>query len=435
MQNGLMLIAITIIFILAAGTTCFALSADEAIAIVSVQNNYLLTGEKATAAKNTVTYKGTEYIIVAAKKGETVACYIPVNTKTSQVASMDIEVRDLVKTTIVYTKISELRENTTPANWLLGYTTKNYFFDLTTDFSQMTGSLITVKTELEKINTIEATDLATIAENTAQRLELISEESKKIAEQTEEGRIFEEKYLTNPDTNQTNKYETKYSELFAALEEYKKDFDTIQKAINELNTGIGALETTTIEQKRSLQSLLALPTNPRKLPSFFSQTDQLRTIIENIFTQAKNSDSYATTLASRKTRNEAWRIMYGQNEKLIKIDSSFATLEKAAETILSEDNIELWKNQNAVDELTANWNAAKTRFNNSEFEKAKEFAKKAETNVQQIIDEGLLPTEQPINQGLITNVIIALAILLVGLFIYEKYAKKKKNKEEEYDEP
>jgi hypothetical protein len=106
MQNGLMLIAITIIFILAAGTTCFALSADEAIAIVSVQNNYLLTGEKATAAKNTVTYKGTEYIIVAAKKGETVACYIPVNTKTSQVASMDIEVRDLVKTTIVYTKIS-----------------------------------------------------------------------------------------------------------------------------------------------------------------------------------------------------------------------------------------------------------------------------------------------------------------------------------------
>jgi glycosylphosphatidylinositol transamidase (GPIT) subunit GPI8 len=177
-----------------------------------------------------------------------------------------------------------------------------------------------------------------------------------------------------------------------------------------------------------------VPVNARKLPTFFSQTDQLRATIETTFNEAKNSDTYAATLDSRRIRNEAWKEMYARNEELLKIDKSFQTLEKAANSILAEDVIDLWVNKDAVDALQANWSGAVSRYNNAEYEKAKEFAIKAQKSVKLIIDDGVTPIKDT-SQEIIVQIIIVLVVIVIGVFVFENFYLKKKKKPEDYNEP
>jgi hypothetical protein len=70
------------LFLLLTTTLVQAISPDEAIALTTTQNNYILSGETASVAKELIQYKGTKYIVVAATKGNTVNCYIPINSST-----------------------------------------------------------------------------------------------------------------------------------------------------------------------------------------------------------------------------------------------------------------------------------------------------------------------------------------------------------------
>ena len=429
---------IALIALLALSLNAGALSADEAVALISVKNNYLMNGETPTVAKELITYQSNKYLIGATKKGDTITCYIPIKESTGTIAIMPVEIREIIKTSIAYIKINELKNNTTPANWLFSYSTKSMFYNLTKDFTEKSSALTTVKTELEKLNLNETTTLIQKAQNAKQSLDTLAKNSTALAEQVEEGRIYEEKFLNNPDTNQLQKYTANYTELFEAITEYKKKFDSLDQTLSQLSQGIGALETNklTIDQKRSLQSLLTLPTNTRSLPSFFSQTDQMRTLIEAAFNEAKNSDNYATTLEARRTRNEAWLAIYGTNNTLMKIDPSFQTLEKTVNYILEENTKPKWKNTEARDALESGWNNAIARFNNSEYEKAKEYALTVQKKVPLIIDDGLIPEEPLVNDGLIIKIIVGLIIVFAIIFAYEKYVKKKKTKQgEEYENP
>ena len=421
--------------LLALSITVNALSPDEAVAIVSIQNNYLMDGESTSVAKEMIQYKGARYVVVAATKNGIVNCYIPINDSTGEVAKLDLEIREIIRTTIIYSKMNELNQSIAAANWPLSYYTKSTFFYLGKDFATMKNSILTVKTELEKVNVSQ-----TIIDKTTSiqgKIDDLVKESNSLAEQIDAGRTYEQNFFNSPDSNKTTKYENYYKAYFIAVTNYKTSYDELESQLNELSQAIASLETEelTIDQKRSLQSLLSTPTNARKLSSFFGTTDQMRTTIESVFNTAKNSENFATTLASREIRNLAWNEMYGRSETLIKIDKSFETLEIAANAILSAENKDQWEDQAAVDGLTANWNSAKSRYNNAEYEKAKEYALKAQKNVGQVITGGV---KQNVNN---TNdyVMIAVGILvvaLVGLFAYENfYLKKKKKKEEDFNEP
>ena|GEM_PF-1070559 len=438
-------LALLLLLLLILSTIVGALSSDEAISLVSVKNNYLSSGETATTAKDLISYLGNEYIVVATMKDNTVTCYIPIKNSTSEIASMDVEIREIIKTTIAYSKMTELRDSTTPANWPFSYSTKNFFYDLSNDFTSLANDLLGTQTVLNGIGTAEAKTLAQKVGFAKTDAENLSDKAKALSTQIENGRIFEDNYLSGPDTNKTGKYETNYKNFFTNVTELKTSFIELEQTINEINQGVSTLDPSklTTEQQKTYQILLTkVPiaiskgtrTNPGKLDSFFSTTDQLRTMIESVFNDSKNSEGYATTLGSRKIRNEAWQKLYGTNATMIKIDPSFTTLQKAATAILSAENVNLWKAQDAVDELKINWNGAEQRYNNSEYSKAKEFGLKAEKNVASIIDQGLKPIESAIDQDLIIKIVGALILLLVGLFIFEKYKEKKKKKEDEYNE-
>jgi len=424
-----------------------SLSQDEAIAIVSVKNNYLMSGESASVVNQMITYQGQKYVVVAAKSGDSITAYIPLKNSDGNIASFDLEIREVIKTTIIYTNMTELKGNTTTANWPFSYSTKNFFYDLGNDFIGLMNDALSVQTLLNAIGTTEAKTIASKADLVQAHAESLSEQSKDLSNQIDAGMKYETSFLGTLDTNAAAKYETNYKSFFTSVTSYKEDFVGLGNEINQLNQSISSLDPSkmTAEQQRSYQLLLtkapiamskSTRPNPAKLDSFFSTNDQLRTLIENVFSESKNSDNFASTLEARKTRNEAWKVMYGTNDILLKIDSSFDTLENAAEAILSTNNKELWADEDAVDGLQANWSAAKTRYNNSEYEKAKDFALKAQKNVKQVIDGGLKSTQDNSGQDLIIKVIAGLIIIVIALFVFENFIMKKKKKpEEEYAEP
>jgi hypothetical protein len=428
------LIAIVLLTLLVLSINTNAISPDEAVAIVSIQNNYLMNGETTSVAKELIQYKTTKYIVVAAGKNSVINCYIPINESSGEIAKLDLEIREIIRTTIIYSKMNELNQSIAAANWPLSYYTKNTFYDLAKDFATMKNSILTVKTELEKISAPQTTITKTT--DIQSKIDELISKSNDLAEQIELGRTYEQNFFNSPDSNETVKYENYYKNYFTAITNYKTSFNELESQLTQLSQAIASLETEelTIDQKRSLQSILVTPTNARKLPSFFGTTDQLRTTIESVFNTSKNSENFATTLASREVRNSAWKEMYGRNEALLKIDKSFETLELAANAILSTENKDQWIEQTAVDGLTANWTSAKSRYNNAEYEKAKDYAIKAQKNIGQVIEGGVKQNTNNTND----YIPIALGILiiaLVGLFIYENFYLKKKKKKEDFDEP
>ncbi len=424
-----------LILLISAGA--LALSSDEAITLVSVTNNFLMTGETPNVVKQSITYQKEPYTMVVLTKGSSATCYIPIKNSDQTIASKDIEIRELIKATIVLTNMTDVKNSTSTANWLFSYSTKSFFYDLSNDFTQMVGSLVTVQTELDKLDTADSRKLADKAEDTKNMITQLATKSKNMAQEVETGRLYEEEFLSNPDTNEVTKYQTNYNNLFTHISEYKVNYTAIEKNLNELNQGIGSLQIQnfTVDQKSSLQSLLSTPVNARRLSSFFNQTDQIRTLIDNVFNLANGASAYSTTLEGRKTRNEAWLVIYGTNSELMKIDPSFVTLKEAANTVLSTDYVDLWKDQAAVSGLKTNWAGAENRYNNAEYTKAKDFATKAITNIKQIMNAGPVEIEPDNGQDIIINVIIGLVVLVVVLFVYEKYFAKKKKAEEEFNEP
>lgn len=410
-----------------------AISADEAIALTTIQNNYVLSGESASVAKELIQYKANKYIIVAATKGNTVNCYIPINNSIGEIANMDLEIREIIKTTIIYTKMNELNQSITASDWPLSYSTKNTFYDLAKEFTDTKNNVLMTRTELERIKANTA--IITKAKNLESKIEEITRESNNLVNQIEEGRNYETNFLSTPDTNKITKYENYYKNYFESINDYKNSYNEFEAKFNDLIQSIAINEDITIEDKRNLQTTLSLPKSSGKLPTFFGTTDQLRTTIESVFNASKNSENYATTLKSREVRNSAWKEMYGRNEALLKVDKSFETLELAANAILSNENINEWENEDGVDALKSNWNSAKSRFNNAEYEKAKDYALKAQKNVEQIIQDGIKVNEDNTN-NYIMIILGIMIVALIGLFAYENiYLKKKKKKQEEYDEP
>lgn len=434
MQNNKIALFFVLLITAILAPTVLALSADEALAIVSVQNNYILLGESASVAKAPITYKNNDYTIVAAIKNSEPQAYIPIKNSTSEIAAQDLEVRELIKTTIVYTKASALSQSTATADWPFSYSTKSYLSDLSEDFKKLANSLTSVSVELDSLTEQEAKTLSAKALTLKTMSEGLQAKSLNASGEIEAAMAFEQNYFNKPDTNKTIAYENYYSSYFANIAEIKSSYTELDAGLNELSQGIAALQSSglTAQQKSGLQAIIQAPINARRLPNFLSQTDQIRTLIEKIFNDAKNSESYASTLKTRITRNEAWIIIYGNNEELIKLDKSFTNLSAAAEAVLLSDNVDYWSNQDAVEALKTNWTNAKTKFENAEYTKAKEYAAKATQQVKLIIADGVI--SNPNNtQDLLVKGIIGIAIAAIAIILLKHFLKKKKP--EEYNEP
>jgi len=438
LKNNLSIQAILLFLIIILAQSVIALSPDEVMVFVS-NNGYTILGEQVGIQEPIVMIKnsGVDYWVVAIMKDNTVNLYIPVNNSNSKVEEGDVSLRKLLETNIIITKITQLKNSSYGLNWPLSYSTRSTFDGLSKDFSEMAPLLTVVSTKMKEISTSDSLKLELLSNDIKGSIEELSSLGKKIAEDNDTARIFEEKYLLNPDTNQTSKYKKYFEDYFESVESYYTKYSDLESNINSLKQGIASLPTDLVSQtdKDGLINYLKLPTTTGKLPSFFSQTNQLKTAIDTVFNSSLNLEGMVLNLKTRITRNNTWKIIYGANSKITKINSSFNSLYDAAETILKEDNVNYWIDQENVELLKINWNQTKTRFDSQDYSRALDAANKSEKNIIPILEKGF-PQAEESNDDLIIQIIALLVIILIIIFAYENfYLKKKKLKEEDFDDP
>lgn len=420
-----------------------ALSPDEAITLVSKTNNYLLDNETAGILSPQLMIKNSseDYWIVVAMKDSTPSVYIPVSNKTENVAEGEVTIRNLIETEIVLTKIKQLKDSSYGLNWPFSYNNRAMFDGLANDMQNMAPKVQIVQSTMADVGSSESRQLELLAKDTAELITKFSNANITIAENTDVSRSLEDKYLNTPDTNLTSKYKSEFDNYYSSLDTYKTDYSKIESNLNALKQGIAALQTDKLTQtdKDGLINYLKLPTTVGKLPSFFSQTNQTKTATDSVFSASKNIEGFVLNLSTRKVRNTTWLMLFGSNVKITKVNKSFYSLSEASEAILAADNVDLWEDTASVTALKTNWAQTKTRYANQEYDKAQEFAKKAETNVLDILEKGIMATENNTNNDLINGAIIVLIILVVGLYVYDKFIVKKKKEGEEnagqYNEP
>ncbi len=421
-----------LLILLVVAVNVIAMSPEEATNLVSKTNNYLLNGEQVAilSPQVMILYKGTEYWVVAGMSGNNANVYIPVNNSIGEVANGAIEIRDLIGTNIVLNRLNELKGNYSVGDWPFSYPNKTRFYDLERAFSDKSPSLVTIQSDLDQVS--GASSLVSQAEDVESAMISLSEDSKELAEKINEGIEFEKVYFTKPDTNQTRSYEKIFEEYFELIETYKINYNELNSSLTSLKNNIAAFQSGEVssEQKNFYIGLLAMPQETAPLNNVFSISDQTKTLVEEVFSSSKNIENLVLNLETRKERNEAWKILYAPDAEINKLNSSFSSLSDAAEAILAEDNIGFWKDQDTVSALKTNWKQATTKYGNGVYISAKSFGADAKKNVKKILEEGTIEEEEGVPQELIINAIIILIVVIVGLFLFEKFYLNKKKENE-----
>ena len=437
---GLLFIALLALSMLA--LTACAMSPNEAVTYVSKTNNFLLDTESAAivAPQVMISYSGKDYWVVSGLIDSNPSIYVPVSNSTQTVASGAIEARELIKTEIVLTRINAQRSSFPVGDWPFSYATKTMFYDLESKFGDMSPMVTSVATDLTGASGTNAKALASTATNLATEIGQFATLCKSLGDDVETARLFEEKFLTDPDTNKTNKLESYYTSYFDSVDSFISTYNDLTSSVTSLRKSIAELSTTELDstKRNSMLSSLTMPSSAAKIPSFSSNTQQIRTIIEGIFNASNGVEPLVANLNTRILRNVAWNTLYGTDAKITAANPSFNSLSDAAEGILSTDNVDLWKEQATVDELKINWQQAKSRYTSGEYEKASSFAKKAETNAIAILEGGAKDTTSGISQDLVVQIIVGLVVLIAVMFLFDKmYWQKRKakgNEEEDYEQ-
>lgn len=427
-----------LIFLILISVNALAMSASEAADFVTTTNSYLVIGEQAAILdpKTTYTYGENSYWVVVGLKDNSATIYIPINNATAKIADGDLEVRALIETSIVATRMTQLKNSFPVGDWPLSNTMITKFYDLQRALSGKAPILTSIQTTLEQANSTASNTLAQLAEDTQSKLTDLADESSAIASRIEKAKKTEETYLTAPNANDTQTYKTLYDTYFSDIETYSQHYNAIDSAFTSLKQGIAALpmELDSTEKDYMIQSL-SLPDATASLPSLFSKTQETKTLVESIFSSSENVEQLVLELQRRELRNDAWLVMYAQESKLTALNASFTSLSKAAEIILSTDYVDGWKDQESVSALKTNWAQAQAKFNVGEFEKAKSFADKAEVNVEAIINGGVTEKSNELfTQEQLTQIIIALVAIFVVLILVDKLYLKRKKKGYEEDE-
>ncbi|MFA5357473.1 MAG: hypothetical protein WC308_00955 [archaeon] len=410
----------------------FALSSDDVFNLVSLSNNFIKTGESVSAIK--ITDNGIEYWIAIASVDSKPTAYIPIKNTNGEIESSALKARNLIKTAIVKRGIDDLRASYS-LNWNFSTYNKSEFSDAAKEVSGMPAKALTVKTELEKISDNDARKLVTQVDALGTLFGSVANQSDALSKHIEEAMAFEDSFLSKPETGDLAKYEKYHDDFFLAEENLKNDYSELNTKISDIQNGISALKSLDISTKNMLNSNLDMPVGTRSLDSIFSSSSIIKDQINGVFNSAGSADNFYATLQTRVKMNEAWQLIYNNDAEISKANSQLPTLEKAAQNIFSDDYITSWSAQAEVAQLQTNWKNTETNYNGGRYEEAKLAATKAKKNVLEILKQGIPEAPNGIPQEILIQVIAVLAVVLVALFIADKfYFKKKKEEGEEKNE-
>lgn len=404
----------------------FAISSNEAVNFVVKENSFLLEGENFQSPVSPLRDSKGSYWVIPVLSGGEIVTYFPVKENSKELSVSRATNRDLFKAADFLRElgIEKSRVSAAPSvDWVF---TPSY----TLVFNTLSLSL---NSEVFQVNTIASTlndsQVNQRAGDLKERLSKMSEKSTNISLFINDAVKAESSFNSDPAVVKVNDLKEKFSAVFSELSSLNEMALSYRTEINKLKELI-SVSGEDASTKTYLILLADPPPEFNSIGNYVLDATEVSSGLESVYARVdSHQDALLDTFDSRLERNTVFNLLYSENEVVLgSTDKKFSSLKVLVDFILLEQNRPYWNAKSSLAVVESDWDSAQKAFNQGSYQDAEFSAKKALSEALKVYNQGLVQgdTAQPVlSEELIFQIVTALVVLLVLVFLYNNRDKLK----------
>ncbi|MCX8190012.1 MAG: hypothetical protein N3F05_02170 [Candidatus Diapherotrites archaeon] len=387
------------------------------------KQTYLLRENESIGNVYEILLENKEYYVLQIISNKQIVGYIALERYEKKVVTDTIKAKNLMQTAHFLSQYSDFRKKVSDNPSYI------WFVAQSAQIPQIVQSIETEKYELQTVAEVMNTSSATEKTSALSRIldEMISELNELRVSELD-AVSFESDFLSNPVAGNERKLKEKMISCFDRLELIQNLRKEYASLLTLLRLEIANAQNLNVDEKKSLQKASEMPEEFSKIEQWYLSATSMHFSenLDNMFGSAiQNSLTFADGISVRIKRDNAYRIMFEENETVRNATKNeFLTLKQAYDTIIKEEYYDKWANQEELIMLKANWNRANSALSKEDYDSATAYAKKAIENAIKVYNDGWVRTSSDGGKEIAQKAIIGLIIILVAI-IFFRYIKKK----------
>ncbi len=439
-MNNKLLLLVVLCFLVLFGAQVQAISATGAINYVAMQNHFLYQDEKYEQPNVKVNYGGKLYWVIPVTLNDELVVLFAIEEQEGTLAEDKGVNRHLFRTSAVlrdYTDMKKTISLRSDIRWLITTEFSRIFSDLGNSLQGEVSDLGIIKTAVSDSGINSKTN------SMSSKLVSMSLKCNTISAAINEALAFEAEFFSEASAEEYEELKDKLNTVFNMIADLDNDAKDYKDDVNDLWQMISVQDELSSQDKSFLIDKARPDEEFNKIGGYVITALQLESSIEAVYTNTqKNIDSYLDEFDQRLKMNEAYSLIYEDNESLAnKTNNAFSDLEEAANYILDEERSSLWKDLDSLSRFSSYWEKTEDYFNKRDYENALEYGNKAIKEAATVYNNGFYSddTEPIFTEELIFNLIVLLVIAIIILYSVNNkeeilaFLKGDKNKEDELE--
>ncbi|MCR4368946.1 MAG: hypothetical protein NUV67_03505, partial [archaeon] len=287
---------------------------------------------------------------------------------------------------------------------------------------------IQLNDEVFQLNTVEATledeGLESNLSSLKNELRAMSLLASELPGKISAAASAENEFVTNPSPDTFANMQGEFSGVYDSVDELNSGRLAYQSGVDKLKQEI-SLAPIDAQTKSQLFAILQVPTGLASVGNYNLDAAQIKSSFESALSASSlKMDALLDELENRVEKNEAYNLIWGDNED-IKKGTEYISLFEAQSSILSEDNKARWKDQKKVKELEQNYARATRFYNSRNFGESLEYANESINNAVNIYKAGFMEQiyAPAISQDSLFLLAGALLAILIILYVVNNRGK------------
>ena len=439
-MNNKLLLLVALCFLVLFSAQVQAISANGAVNYVAMQNHFLYLEEQYEQPNVKVSYSNKLYWVIPVTLNDELVVLFAVEEQEGTLSEEKGTNRHLFRTSAVlrdYTSMKKTISLRSDIRWLITTEFSRIFSDLGNSLQGEVSDLGIIKTA------VSDSDITSKANSMSSKLISMSLKCNTISAAINEALAFEAEFFSEANVTEYEELKDKLNIVFNLIADLDNEAKDYKDDVNDLRQMISIQDELDSQDKSFLIDKADPGEEFNKIGGYSITALQLEASIEAVYTNIqKNIDSYLEEFEQRLKMNEAYALIYEDNESLTnKTDGAFSDLQGAADYILDEERSLQWKDRDALSTFSSYWEKTEEYFNKRDYENAIEYGAKAIKEAADVYNNGFYSDDsEPIfTEELIFNLIVLLVIAIIILYSINNKEKilafltGGKNKEEDLE--
>jgi len=409
----------------------FSVSSSDAVNMVIASNHYLYDSETYTPPNVQIKFENKSYWVIPLTSGKDVVTYFPIESSKGELSTSRQINRGLFEVSDSLRELQLLKASISQGravDWIFTQKYSEIFAELSIQLQDEIFQLNTADSILSS-NKIDS-DLSPLVSSLSSMSSLSSEISQYIFNASKS----EDDFFQSPSPDSLSELKESYEKVFSGISSLNEKAIAYRSEISKLKQEI-SFANIDAETKSQLFNILDVPSGLNAVRNYNLDSIQIKTSVDSAFSKTSlRMDSMLSELDNRVLKNKVHNLIYSDNEKLKKA-TGFSSLFEAQKNILSGEVKDSWENSSKVNDLEKDYLKAVELYNKRAFSQSEKYANLAIDDAIAVYRGG--KKNKPvssIDNGVLINFAIILAVLLIVLFAFNNSGKIKKWVEGKKDE-